>query len=78
MKDPVEFYMDALYLVLFDIILIKLLLDQYHTTQKITHEELNFVIEVYIFTKSMHRPAFRIIIYLLPDGRGKMNVFVMA
>lgn len=45
MKDPWEFYMDALYLVLFDIIVIKLLLDQYHRTQRITSKELNFVIE---------------------------------
>lgn len=60
--------MDALYLLLFDIIVTKLLLDQYHKTQKITNKELNFITEVYIFTKLMHQHAFRITIYFPLDG----------
>lgn len=67
MKDSWVFYMDALYQLLFDIIVTKLLLDQYHRTQKITNKDLHFISEVYIFTKLMHRHAFRIIIYLLLD-----------
>lgn len=52
MKDPWVFYMDTLYLVVFDIIVTKLLLDQYHRTQKISNKELNFVIEVSTFLLS--------------------------
>lgn len=43
MKDPCEFYMDTLYLILFDIIVIELLLHQYHR-KRIRSKELNFVI----------------------------------